>query len=311
MPPHEMQVTQSRSHNWQVHFLIRLRNVVPSKTYLKTQFSLVNASPQIILLRSKMKLTLAAITLATASLVAADPALLAVQADGKDIGYLLSKHEGAGFNYFFVGNSGSAETYDYNPANQQLSFTSGSNVFNFGHQGSYLAIGPAINPEPLSLASNDRISNYNFWACYNTNDPYNYSNSTQVIIITDVLATTQPFPSCTKVDLFKRGPLPSASSTSGGISSNSWSNGTYTSYTTYCPTPTVVTITSCVINVCLPTPITVTAATTITCAQCLLPASTSAAAKSVAKTSSVTLVAGAAKKAIGAVGAMGVAALLL
>lgn len=258
-----------------------------------------------------MKFTLAASALASAAIVAADSAVLSVTSGDQTLGYLYSKHEGAGFNYFFLTNSAGAQTFDYNASTKQLSFQAGAYPYNFGSFAPYLAVGPAVTPVALTL-DGDKITNFNFWSCSNTQDPYGYSNSEKVIAINSASNSTAPFPSCTKVDVRKKSAA--ASSSSAGSTTTTWSNTTVTSYTTYCPLPTVVTITSCSSNACAPTAITVTTATTITCTACVAPtttvAPTSKTTTSVAP-SSVTVINGAGKNAMGAIGIAGIAAFLL
>lgn len=77
-----------------------------------------------------------------------------------------------------------------------------------------------------------------------------------------------------------------------GYLSSSWSNGTltskvtYTSYTTYCSEPTVVTIYSCDVHLCGPKTVTVSAATTITCDLCVVPETSTVSQKVPTSTSS-------------------------
>lgn len=265
-----------------------------------------------------MKFTLAAATLASAAVVAADQVQLNVQQNGQSIGYLTSLHEGAGFNYFFVGPSG--ETYNFDPSTNILSAPQGQFTGNFGVFAPFLAIGPAVTPEALKL-DKDKITNYNFWACSNVQDPYNYSQSTPVIVVNGRGNDTAPFASCKKVELVKTGGSSSGSSSSSStVTSSQWSNVTITSYTTYCPETTVITITSCKDNACHPTAVTVSTATTITCTACVVPPATStkttvaptSVTSSAAPSPTITTASNAgAKNAIGAIGVVGVAALLL
>ncbi|RKP30241.1 hypothetical protein METBISCDRAFT_23519 [Metschnikowia bicuspidata] len=104
---------------------------------------------------------------------------------------------------------------------------------------------------------------------------------------------TATFDSCSHVDLYMK-------AGSGSATTTTWSNHTVTSFTTYCPEPTVLTATTCD-TVCVPTALTLTTATTITCAVCVVPHLTAP---------HIPVTAGAAINAFGALGA-GVAALMI
>lgn len=77
-----------------------------------------------------------------------------------------------------------------------------------------------------------------------------------------------------------------------------------TSYTTYCPLPTVITVTSCSQDKCVPVPVTVTTASTVTCQSCVAPVSPTTAP-------TAPIVNGAHALGRGIVGAAGVAAMLV
>ncbi|WPK27608.1 hypothetical protein PUMCH_005004 [Australozyma saopauloensis] len=267
-----------------------------------------------------MKFTLAATALATAAVVAAEPAIISVHANNARVGYLYGMHEGAGFDYLFVGPT--AQNLDYNTNSKVITAPFGqyTGQLGVGSFAPYLALGPAVTPLTLSLDDKRKILNYNFFSCQNTGDPYSFSKLTPVIIANAAGNNTLPFPGCTNVELFVRKPASSSSSSaSASASSTVWTNTTITSYTTYCPLPTVVTITSCANNACVPTAITVTTATTIVCQYCVAPTTVAPQTTTAPKTTApattapatISVVAGAAKNAIGAIGVAGVAAMLL
>lgn len=294
-----------------------------------------------------MKYTFAASALAFSAVVAADTVVLEVRQNGNAVGQLSDKHEGAGINYFFNSQSG-GRSYQFDPSTKKLTVPMGQYDGNFGAMGKFAAIGPAVTPVALTL-DGDKITNYNFFLCNDVNDPYNYSKTQQILAVNDAGNSTAPFPNCQAVQLYKKAASSSSSSSasSAPITSTSttttgsviWANTTITSYTTYCPESTVITITSCKDNACTAQPITVTTATTITCTACVVPpllttvttqptvAPTTPAPSSVAPTTltsttsapstspssapSVTVTAGAAKNAMGLAGAVGLAALLL
>lgn len=94
-----------------------------------------------------MKLSRFATSAFVAAIASAESVVISVQADGNMLGYLSSRHEGAGINYFFVGEKGQALTYD--AATKALTAEEGSFTAHFGSIGPYLALGPAVTPQAL------------------------------------------------------------------------------------------------------------------------------------------------------------------
>lgn len=259
-----------------------------------------------------MKFTLAASFLAAASAVAAESIFFAVHeaSSGNQLGVLVDKHEMAGSNFFFMDSN--PAFYDFDPATGAVSTTGGNVSFKLGMtqlpSGKFWALLATVGGtgQPLVTDASGKVTNYNFWACKNVDEPHKYSAKNAAILVTSGGNSTAPASSCTSVNIFKKAVRTPTNT----------NNGTWTSYTTYCPTPTVITITSCD-TVCIPTAITVTTATTISCDQCLVPVSPTKpgilAPTTIPASKTLSVYNGAAGKAtMGAAGAFAaVAALLL
>lgn len=214
-----------------------------------------------------------------------------------------------------------------------------------GVQAATLQLSRAPSPGPIYL-----VNNFQFWACTGQIGSNNFV--TPVVIAQDPSINTAPFPTCQKVFLVAQFDNPrsssssaststaasvstSASATTSSLTSSSvsskvasssasaWTNTTLstvttkyiptTSYTTYCPLSTVITVTTCGTNTCYPVPITVTTATTITCSNCIVPTTTASSSASYASnTPTITSIAnGTPKNAVGAAVIALVAALLM
>lgn len=180
---------------------------------------------------SNMKYSFVATTLATAAVVAADPISLAVSANGQSLGYLYSKHEGAGFNYFFITNSGGAQSFDYNTSTKQITWPFASYTADTGAMGPYFATGPSVTPLAISIDGSKNINNFNFWSCSNTGDSYNYSINEKIIAINAAGNNTAPFPSCSPVTISVVAAVSSSSSSSTSSAAN---NTTTTTICTGC-----------------------------------------------------------------------------
>lgn len=303
-----------------------------------------------------MKFTLA--TLATAVVVAAVPIQIAVYDSlGVQTGSVIVQNSGLKA-YAYVGSP--AATLDLRPDNS-IYYTQGSGApmalsYSQLTKGNYIYNFAPSNPAlPISwgLGFGDytSIGGFQYWACTNMNEPGSLSNLIPLIVGTQWTGTA-PSANCKSITLMVPNKQISSSSSSASTRASSasskapvttaWANRTITSYTTYCPLPTVVTITTCD-TVCYPKAVTVSTATTITCANCVVPTTTvvltstkaavstsakpstvvssakpstvvsSAKPSTVASTSikSLTVVNGGAKNAMGAMGIAGVAALLL
>lgn len=234
-----------------------------------------------------MKFSYIATTLATTSLVAADQINLIVRVNnGQALGRLYSKHEGSGWNGFFIAKgTNSPQTFDYDPNTQLISWQLSTYNANFGSNGDFLATGPYVKPVPLTFGNNGVITNWNFWSCSNVGDLYNYSATEKIIAITAPGNSTAPFPQCDQVWIGKVVPASAFSTSTPALAVN---NSTSTTTTIGCAS-------------CSTSSNTITT-TTIGCVGC----STSSSANA------ITVSAGAAKNAMGAVaGVAGIAALLI
>lgn len=112
-----------------------------------------------------------------------------------------SRHSGAGFNYFFVGSeTGYPDLYDLNDDGVATLNIDSQYPYNVGVLGNYFAVGPLITPVKLEVADG-AIDNYQFWACLNTNDPYNYSTKDRVILVNEKGNSTAPSSECISVKI--------------------------------------------------------------------------------------------------------------
>lgn len=235
--------------------------------------------------------------------------------DGNIYGPLSSIHEGAGFNYFLISSGGTGEIFDL-----QGGFAvdkEGNFDFNVGEFGGYFAAGPAVSPEILTFTG-DVLDTHDFWACLDTNDPYQYSEQEYIIAVSEIDNGTAPFENCTAVTIWKNDYnsslisvssypsslfplLPTTLSTESSLEAT---HGTVTNFTTFCPAATEVTITRCNENQCSPTIFTVSEETTLTVlGECVL-------ATVVPTSVSVVLAAGAERAVVGFAGLVGFFAFL-
>lgn len=253
-----------------------------------------------------MKFTLATSVLAASAVVVADTVYFSAvdPSTGNQLANIVDMHSMAGGSFWFYGSTPSL--YNFDPATNLVTTTIGTNNYQFGTAsfGTFAGIFMTNKKTPVTTDAKGKVTVFQFFACDNVNDPYKYSNTRSVIMVNAPGNMTRPARSCKPVDIYKRNyapaPIPN--------------NGTWTSYTTYCPLPTVVTITSCGTETCYPTAVTVTTATTITCAQCIAPTNTVTAMVappvSAAPLSTVTYTGAAGKAAVGA-GLVGAAAAML
>lgn len=248
-----------------------------------------------------MKFTLATSLLAASSVVAAEGVFFAVHeaSSDKQIGVLVDKQEHESGKFFFVDNN--PAFYEFDPATGSVSKQDGSQSYKLGtpqvNRRKFLGLLATVGGDGQALVTNGqgKLTNYNFWACTDVDDPKKLSAKNAAILVTDNGNSTSPGSTCKAVNIYKK----SVSSPTRP------KNGTWTSYTTYCPEPTVVTITSCD-SVCVPTAITVSTPTTITCNQCVVPVPTNAVAPkaSVSVLPFQTYAGGAGKATMGAAGAL-------
>lgn len=269
---------------------------------------------------------LALLSLASASLVK----VLIFNSDGSKRGFLGITLNG----YGYVADS--PTIYDFDSNNMlvytpSLKFT--LSMFNnfdivlqttFGPTGTPLSLLKAPTKGPQYM-----IQNTPFYASTGTK----YTLGVAGYAVIGQVGNTPPSGSRIYLVMEYLSPISSSTTSSTTSSSTGWSNTTVTitsqttSYTTYCPLPTVITITTCGTDNCYPVPVTVTTATTITCAACVVPVTVAAPittlavdtataqpapAPAPATTVSIAPVANAAAKhAAGFVGAAAVAAALL
>lgn len=273
-------------------------------------------------------------TIASASLISLAAAenikLEVIGDDNTSQGFASSIHEGAGFNFLLVGESGQSFVYE----DSSIYFTAGDYQFRLGYlegyKSNFLAIGPAVQPEQWSFNSGNVLATKTFlWACNNMSDPYNYSDRSKIIVTAD----DAPNDTCARVTLHKVEDDSASSAVSSSAASSSaapsesssgWNNGTtstewttVTDYTTYCPESTTITVTTCSDHKCGDKVITVTTPSTVTVTgECVVPVTSTPTPVSTTTSSQApvkTIVSdnGAGKMGAGIAGIAGVAAALM
>lgn len=231
-----------------------------------------------------MKFTLAILsTLAT--VLAADYDLY-LSSDNSDLNNqgLGGMHEGAGINYIAVRGSPLRVSWDrYNrtfTSHNQGDLTTTLSV----NEGNFLQ-DSVTEPGAFDLINYNVIydGSDTFYACKNVNDPYNYSKETYLILSSNSVGDCEAVKIVAEAvessssSAPSSAPSASASSAPSSFSSGPWSNTTttditVTDYTTYCPNPTTITITTCTQDRCAPHPITITEPTTVTVTgECVVP----------------------------------------
>lgn len=253
-----------------------------------------------------MKFTLATSVLAVSAVAVADTVYFSAvdPKTGNQLANIADLHSMAGGSFWFY--SSDPSMYNFDPATNLVTKTIGTNPYQFGtssiYAGTFAGVFMTNKKTPVTTDAKGKVTVYQFFACNSVNDPYKYSNTRSVIMANPVGNMTLPAASCQPVDIYKN-----------TVPTQLANNGTWTSYTTYCPLPTVVTITSCGTAACYPTAVTVTTATTITCAQCIAPTgsvSSLVPPTSGAPVSTITYTGAAGKAAVGA-GLVGAAAAML
>lgn len=141
-------------------------------------------------------------TLATAMGVVAKNVTFSVSdAENNDLGSLVSLHSGAGFNFFFLSEGTSSQVYDLESDNvASLIVPDSQYPYNVGTLAQFFAVGPLITPLTLDL-DDGVIENYNFWGCYNVNDPYNYSATRRAVLYNEKGNSTAPASDCIPLTL--------------------------------------------------------------------------------------------------------------
>ncbi|CUM67462.1 uncharacterized protein PRCAT00005158001 [Priceomyces carsonii] len=208
---------------------------------------------------------------------------------------ITSLHEGAGFNYLFL--SEHPQKLSLDDSNDSIFFEAAGFRWNLTISGSVVSIGVLQSSWYTSL-DDDYIavngSTEGFYACKNTNDPYNYSKDSYQVTFPNGEAPSGCKP--IKLKVSKHGNPSHSHSHSPGPSespshsyphhshSPSPSHGyhnttitklkTVTDYVTYCPGPTTITVTTCTNDVCNPSTVTVSSETTLTVTgECVVPTS--------------------------------------
>lgn len=126
--------------------------------------------------------------------------------NNQNLGYLTDQFETNTENYFFVTGAPTASTYNYNTTTKYVSLLLGDIIFNT-FMGStknntiVLAIGYTVKPEVLRFDDDDRLINWNYWACLNVHDPRGLSTVMPMIYLTGRNNFTAPFKTCTQVAL--------------------------------------------------------------------------------------------------------------
>ncbi|WPK26942.1 hypothetical protein PUMCH_004311 [Australozyma saopauloensis] len=121
-----------------------------------------------------------------------------VDEKNNNLGLPNNLHSGAGFDFYFVGAN--QEILQYNIDNNGVATLNVNYEYPF-HVGAfenYFAVGPAVTPANLEIVDN-KITNWNFWACYDTSDPYNYSAKNRAIVVNEKGNSTAPGSQCIPV----------------------------------------------------------------------------------------------------------------
>ena len=110
---------------------------------------------------------------------------LTVESDNTEINGkgLSSLHEGAGLNYFFLGEG--SQDLKYNSSDKQLYFDVSDDIkFSFSVSGNFATIG-VLEPYKVEFEHNYLKVNGTtdgFFACKNVNDPYRYSENSYALM---------------------------------------------------------------------------------------------------------------------------------
>lgn len=222
-----------------------------------------------------MKFTLALSTLATVAVVCADSVVLALRgAGGNIVGYantMASKDAGK----LYVSVSPTSQRFIYE--NGLVSIKIDDQVLKMGLDNAMLALGSKISPKVFPKEG-VRLSSGQFWVCDGVTVP-GVTLSGKFLLNTEVGKSIHD--KCEKV-VVEVYVCETEIPVIDCLTSSRWANGTVapvtkTSYVTYCPSSTTITITTCDVQLCYAKALTVTTATTITCDYCILPQNAAAA----------------------------------
>lgn len=164
---------------------------------------------------------------ASAAIAQAEDVYLGVSSDnseidGKTLGF---PHEGAGFNYFFLG-SGDATSLTYSPENKTISYPLQSyETFYqyFSLDGNFVALSVGTPNGEVTFDDDNTLlfngSSDNFYGCMNTSDPYRYSTmSYELMYFAD--EAPEDCIALTVVNLGSSGSSASSSASSGSPASS-------------------------------------------------------------------------------------------
>lgn len=195
-----------------------------------------------------MKFTTIAFTASTLSAVLANVYQVQLYAksdnketDGKG---LQSLHEGAGINYFFLGES--AEVLSYDDSAKTISATNG-NVGTAGRSGGNF-FGIAVTGGASATVENEQLTvdgTSAFFATKNVNDPYDYSNKSYAVLFSEEGDAIPISIKVSTVDPAASFSSSFASAATATASSSGYFNGSTTTLTYTSHHSTVITITDC------------------------------------------------------------------
>lgn len=106
--------------------------------------------------------------------------------------------EGSGFSFFIFGAGDFDEYYDFESG--IASRMHGSKRAYVGVFGPYLGAGTTVTRTKFEV-KNREITNLNFWACKNTDDPHGFSKDFVIIAVSEKSQKNAPFEECTPVKI--------------------------------------------------------------------------------------------------------------
>uniref|UniRef100_A0A0L0NPG2 Uncharacterized protein n=1 Tax=Candidozyma auris TaxID=498019 RepID=A0A0L0NPG2_CANAR len=189
---------------------------------------------------------------------------LKIVSEFKDInGFGISPvREGAGINYFLVTKE-SGPKFLYHESEKRLVQHGGQ----VGVEAGFLQVGEAVNPAVATFNHEGILDvGHQLWACKGLDDPAGELKHHYGV----AASHEPPNKSCHKINLSKggKGHEPSHGCNKTTVTDHI----TVTGYTTYCPEPTTLTVTTCVEHKCGPKHITVEKPKTITITEeCVVP----------------------------------------
>lgn len=240
-----------------------------------------------------MKFSFALSSLAIASLAYSEVIFNIQKFDGSKIGFLNTLKSGDK-TYFGVGSQSQRFDFDRGVVSGKVDGKDSK----LGIDNNLLVFSPDTIPQSFWLFG-DGLAPHTFWLCPGSIDT---RSSKAEKVIFGLMNSDKPDHRCEMIYLNReicdlviphttaddRDYCPTSATDASvdclASTSSSWTNGTltypaaYTSYTTYCPEPTVITITTCEVEQCYKKVVTITAATTLTCDYCVVPTTATATA---------------------------------